>query len=524
MSAIFYTRISQNTQNDLQLRTRPYAVETSASATARLKLVTADDIRITIVAPDGAVVFENTASIAGMENHGNRPEIQEAFGQGEGEAIRKSDTIGEETYYFAVRLSDGYVLRTATTISSIWSIYARAIPVIVVALVGLSLVAYFAADRLSDSVVAPITSARPVEDRAVPYDELAPYAQTIAEQQRKIARDRKRLDQRSLTIDAIMANVEEGIVLFDHEAKVLSLNHRAQSILSVDESFEGRTAIELYRDLEFEELVRESLEGRGGSLAFKIGDKDYRFIMSPAENIGALLIIMDVTESLQAERYRREFSANVSHELKTPLTSIYGSAEMLNSGIIKERDQKDFYAKMMKESSRLISLVEDIMLLSQLDEKQTLGLDEKLDVAKLAKDVRDELLRRAEKRSISIDIKGEMELQASRSLIHELLYNLTDNAIKYNTEGGKVELELSETETANIILVKDSGIGISASDQERIFERFYRVDQSRSKDSGGTGLGLAIVKHIVLIHGGAIELESEMGKGTQFKIAFPRKS
>lgn len=522
LSLLFYNQFAAQARADLQERTQIFLNDSAESALEDLVLVRPEDMRITIILPDGTVFFDNMADPHDLAGHLDREEIEEALSFGAGESRRFSDTLGTETYYYAVKLTDGTVLRTAKTVGSVWSMFAGVLPVAASAVFLFVIAGYFVSGRLAKKVVEPIGRLDFSGEPDAPYDELTPFIKTIVQHRRQIAQDNEKLQARVDTIDAIMDNMDEGVVLLDRRGLILSVNKSAARIFDTLESMEGRNALELLRNIEFSEDIQRALQGFKSEMALKKSEKEYRVLISPVAEIGVVVLFLDITEKSEAERMRREFSANVSHELKTPLTSIYGNAEMLKAGLVKDPDKPLFYSKIMDESSRLIALIEDIIMLSELDEGRLRTRFESVNLADVASECAQALEQKAAERGIRLSIAGAGAMLANRSLIYEMFYNLIDNAIKYNKTGGNAEIVLSQTDQEIRITVSDSGIGIPEDEQKRIFERFYRVDKSRSKKSGGTGLGLAIVKHVVLTYGGTIRVVSKSGEGTAFIIVFSR--
>ncbi len=520
LCVVFYNQFSAQTRTDLQQRTNIFADEDSKGAYNTLQSVSPADMRISIIRSDGTVLFDNMADPNDLTSHLDREEIQEAFSFGKGESRRFSETLSSQTYYYAVKLTDGAALRTAKTIDSIWGMFARVLPWIVLIAVFFVAAGYFISGRLSKRTVAPIAKLDLESELDVPYDELAPYVRAIVEHRSRIASDSQELQRRNQTINAIMENMNEGMVLLNRYGSILAINKGAAKIFDIGESVEGKTVLELWRDIEFSDKVQKALEGGRSEMALSKSGKEYRVLISPVVNMGVIVFFLDITEKSKAEKMRREFSANVSHELKTPLTSIYGNAEMLKEGVVKTEDQPEFYAKIMNEAARLIALIDDIIMLSELDEgKLRKSLDE-IDLADVAKECANALKQKADRHQVGVSVSGTGWIRANRSLIYEMFYNLIDNGIKYSNAGGTVRVEVSQSAGRVSVAVADSGIGIAPEDLGRMFERFYRSDKSRSKKSGGTGLGLAIVKHIILAHGGSINAASELGKGTRFEIAF----
>ncbi len=519
---LFYHRLASQARTDLQERAQMFEEDDSGRALRYLRQVRPEDMRVSLISQDGAVLFDNMVRSGNLGDHLDREEIEEALSMGHGESRRFSDTLGTETYYYAVRLSDDSVLRTAKTIHSIGGMFADILPGTAAVVLLFILIGYFASRRLAQRVVEPINQVDLSGDPPdVPYDELAPFVRTITEYRSQIEQSSEQLKKRTDTIQAIMNQMEEGVVLFDLRGTILSVNKSAARIFHTDSTAEGKNALELLRDLEFSGKFRQALQGHRGEMILKKEGKEYRVLISPVSHIGVAVFFLNITEKSQAEKMRREFSANVSHELRTPLTSIYGNAEMLSAGMVREEDKPLFYGKIMDEASRLITLIEDIMMLSRLDEGKPGEFHEQVDLAEVASECVDALKQKAIGHQVAVEVTGSGIMAANRALIYEMLYNLIDNGIKYNKAGGCVAVRICQSKKDTVLTVSDTGIGISDKDQERIFERFYRADKSRSKKSGGTGLGLAIVKHIVLAHGGRIEVSGRPGEGTRFEIVFP---
>ena len=477
------------------------------------------DMRVTVIAADGQVLYDDGHDVSSMANHADREEVAEALSAGIGESKRFSETLGQETYYYAVMLEDGLILRLSKTANSIWGMFGEAIPVVIVVILVMIIVGYFFAVRLTKRIVEPINNVRINNRLTAPYDELAPFVRTITEQRNQIERQISDMKKRSDTVDAIMNSMLEGIIIVDGHGMVLSVNKSASEIFSFQGSPVGKNILEILRDVELNENMRLALSGIRGEMNLSRADKIYRVYFSPVTDSGAIILFLDVTEKSMSEKLRREFSANVSHELKTPLTIIYGNAEMLENGMVKDQDKTRFYNKIKDEAARLIALVEDIMMLSRLDEESVDIVFENVDLASIANGVIESLETKIKELSLNITVSGEGIFSANRSQMVELFYNLIDNAIKYNRPKGSVSVDISVNEKKAKISVADTGIGIPQEEQGRIFERFYRVDKSRSKKTGGTGLGLAIVKHIAMAYNGTVEVKSNEDEGTTITVS-----
>ena len=520
LCVVFYGQLTAQVCAELQLRTEAFQSMTADDALDILSHIDPRDMRVTVLSGGGVPLFDNTADLRNLDIHVGREEIEEALSFGVGKSRRFSDTLGTETYYFAAKTTDGFVVRTAKSVDSIAGMFFGILPVTMGTVLLFIAASYIISAQLAKKVVKPIDTVDLSGEPKVPYDELIPFAKTITEHRRQIALSGETLRERTGTINAIMDNMDEGVVMLDRRGTILSLNKSAAQIFHRTGAMEGRNALELLRDLDFHKHIERALEGRREEMVFCRDEKEFRALISPVAEAGVIVIFLDISEKANAERMRREFSANVSHELKTPLTSIYGNAEMLKAGVVKKEDTSAFYGKIMDEASRLLALIEDIMMLSELDEGPIRERFESVDLAAVASECAKALEQKAAERQIAVSISGCGVMNAARSLMAEMLYNLLDNAIKYNNPGGHVQVAVSQTDAEIRVTISDDGIGISDADQQRIFERFYRADKSRSKKSGGTGLGLAIAKHVAMIHGGQIAVSSAVGVGTEFAVVF----
>lgn len=481
--------------------------------------------RLTWVAADGTVLFDTEAESTAMDNHKDREEIAEALSTGKGKSERYSDTLTLKMIYCAEKLSDGTVLRISASRDSVVALLIDVLfPMIVIMLLAIILSA-FLARWLSKSIVRPLNTLdleNPVENDV--YDELSPMLTKISKQHKQISKQMKELKKRADEFEQITASMNEGLVLLDKNGVVISMNLAAKKLFETDETSVGQDFLVVDRSLKMSHAVEAALTGKHSEFREQRNGSEYQFVISSIEsggkNIGAVIICFDVSETAFAERNRQEFTANVSHELKTPLQSIIGSAELLENGLVKPEDTSRFVGNIRKEASRLVSLINDIIRLSQLDENMD-SAKEETDLYVLANEVKDVLFLSASKKNVEITVSGEScVISGVRRYLYEIIYNLCDNAIRYNNEGGRVNIDISKDKNGVILTVSDNGIGIPLEHQSRIFERFYRVDKSHSKETGGTGLGLSIVKHAVAYHGGIIKLDSTVGKGTTVKVIF----
>ena len=487
------------------------------------------DNRITWVAQDGTVLYDNEADAAAMENHADREEIQEALFGIQGTARRESATLSQLTIYVAHRLDDGSVIRLAGSQSTVVHLLMAMAPPIVLILIVTLIFAAALSSRLTKRLVRPILELdleRP-EDSEV-YDELSPLLTRIRRQNDTIRAQMDQLRQQKQEFTALTENMSEGFLLLDAKGRVLSYNTGALRLLGAAAPAEEASVLTLDRSDVFQQLVEQVLDGRRSQVRMERAGRILQLLGDPVlrdgETAGAVLVLLDVTEREQAEQMRREFTANVSHELKTPLTSISGMAEIMKDGLVKQEDVRGFAADIYQESQRLIRLVEDILHLSRLDEGGG-GLErQEIDLLDLARTVEDRLQSTAKQHQVELELTGDhAAVQGLPSVVEEMVYNLCDNAIKYNRPGGKASVRVEDGADAVTVTVSDTGIGIPPEDRERVFERFYRVDKSHSKAIGGTGLGLSIVKHGAALHNAQVELDSAPGKGTTVRLRFPKE-
>lgn len=520
-----YFAAVQNTQLKAGLELAAEAVETAGRP--YLEGVHTDKYRLTWVAEDGTVLFDSQGNVAEMENHGQREEIREAMETGTGQSARYSATLTEQTLYYARRLSDGTVLRISVSRMTVLSLVMGLLqPVCLILAVALILSAVLA-HRLSKKVVEPLNTLdldKPLENAA--YDEISPLLRHIEEQHRQIRRQKQELARRQDEFLAVTRNMTEGLVLLNPEDVILSMNPAAAAFFGAEPDCAGREFLTVERSREITKALDEAkAEGRVEKQVSRNG-RVYQFnasrIGGDEEPAGMVLLIFDVTENIYAERNRQEFTANVSHELKTPLQSIMGSAELMENGLVKPEDMPQFISRIRSEAARLVALIQDILHLSQLDEGVDLPM-EPVDLYETASAVAASLQVAAGEKGVRITVSGEKALVSGvLPLMHEMVYNLCENAVKYNKENGSVDIIVENRDRDAAITVRDTGIGIPPEHQNRVFERFYRVDKSHSRQIGGTGLGLSIVKHAASRMGGTITLQSRPGEGTAITVTFPR--
>lgn len=484
------------------------------------------NVRITLIDKDGIVLFDNQAEAKTLENHAMRQEIMEAVAVGAGEAERFSDTLDKTTYYYAVRLENGKILRLARTIDSIYKSVLQMLPIMGGIVIVVAFLASIVARRVTFNLIKPLDQVNldePLDNET--YDELAPFLTRIAKQKRQLSKNLKKLRGKQEELTIITNNMNEGLVLLNGQQNVLFINESAAKIFGFSaKEVIGRNILTVDRAQEVQDLLQKvSQAGKGEGLYEKDGHF-YQLSGSSVNGSGSVILIYDVTEKMTAEKLRREFSANVSHELKTPLQSILGYAEIMKNGLVKDEDKQRFLERIHAEAGNMIELIQNIMELSRLDENKTLDEFEDVDLLKLAQSVTLRLKHKAQTKGVTLNVSGSSACVCGvQSILSEVLYNLVDNSIKYNKDNGKVDVKVQDGREEVTVSVSDTGIGIGAADRERVFERFYRADKSHSKEIGGTGLGLSIVKHGVLFHKGRVELESEPGVGTTITFVLPKK-
>ncbi len=503
-----------------------------ASAMERLDLSYLEEIgreehRITWIAADGSVLYDSVADAESLENHGSREEVEEALASGVGESTRYSSTMAEQTYYYAMRLSDGTVLRVSGEQYTPWTLALNMgwqICLIALAAMALSLLL---ASRVAKAITKPINAIdldNPEQTDA--YEELTPLLQRLVRQRQQIQSQMEALAQKQREFTTITENMSEGLLVIDQNAEILSYNGSALRLLGA-EKVEGHPhVLTLNRSEKFRTAVEQALAGEHSEMLLNLNSRICQLIANPVQEqnrlVGVVIMILDVTEKEERERLRQEFTANVSHELKTPLTSISGFAEIMQNGLAKEEDMRRFAGNIYSEAQRLIALVNDIIRLSQLDEEASPEERVEVDLAAAAKAVAERLEDAAARQKVSLTCQlAPAAVTGSPQILDEMIFNLCDNAIKYNVSGGSVTISTGLGEEGRPVLtVADTGIGIPLQDQSRVFERFYRVDKSHSREIGGTGLGLSIVKHAAAYHNAQVKLESTPGKGTTVTVTF----
>ena len=490
----------------------------------------AQNCRVTWIAADGTVKYDNRSNPKTMENHADRQEVREAMENDSGTSVRRSSTLSEHTMYYAKRLSDGTVLRLSMSQRSVLFLMSGMLSPLVFIFLAACLLAGVLSYRVSKKIVKPLSKIDLKHPEQVEtYDELSPFLQRIAAQNREIDARMAEIRKQQQEFSMITENMSEGLFVVDRNYQILSYNKSAMQIFGMDPRQEHENLLAVNRSEGFRNAVDSALKGRHTQENLELNGRVYQIIANAVcqpdfaeDMVGAVILVLDVTEKEAQEQYRREFTANVSHELKTPLTSISGIAEIIRNGIVKPEDIPHFAGKIYDESQRLITLIGDIIKLSRLDENQVPMERETVDMLEMARDVVQQLSSVARKNGVTLVANGTHgQVQGVRQVLGEMVYNLCENAVKYNRAGGRVWVDVQQVADHVVLRVKDTGIGIPAAEQGRIFERFYRVDKSHSKAVGGTGLGLSIVKHGAALHHATISVSSEPEQGTEITLTFP---
>lgn len=481
--------------------------------------------RFTLVSPEGEVLYDTQANQDEMDNHLKREEIAEALETGTGSSSRYSSTLTEKTFYEATRLKNGNVLRISVSQVTVGALILGMLPAVCAIILVSVVVAIIMSNKMATSIVKPLNELdleHPANNNT--YEELTPILTKLNKQHKQIESQLALLREKSDELNQITASMSEGLILLDNKGFVLSMNEAAKKLFGIEHTPVGRDFLTVDRSSEMNRAINKAFEGNRSEFRETRNGNEYQFIINRTESegkvIGLVILCLDVTDSAFAERNRKEFTANVSHELKTPLQSIIGSAELLENGLVKPEDTGRFIGNIKNEAQRLVSLINDIIRLSQLDEDAEIPT-ESVDLLEVANEVAEVLSASAAKRQVLVSVDGEnCTINGIRRYLYEIIYNLCDNAIRYNKEGGKVNVSVKQDGENTVVTVSDTGIGIPPEHHSRIFERFYRVDKSHSKETGGTGLGLSIVKHAVAYHKGKVTLDSVPDEGTTITITF----
>lgn len=514
-------------ENQLRDELSLAAAAVEDGGTDYLSQLTADRCRLTWIAADGSVLYDTKTDAESLENHASRAEVSQALATGAGESTRYSSTLMEKTMYYAQRLDDGTVLRISISRATVGMIAVGMIQPLLIVLIVALILSGLLARRLSRRIVDPLNSLdleHPLDNDA--YEELSPLLKRIHRQHVEIQTQLRELREKTDEFTQITGSMREGLVLLDEHGSILSINAAAQALFGADAQCVGRDFLTIERSHEISAAIQAAAADGHSEVRAERAGRVYQFdisrITSDGKFLGTVILAFDITEQEFAERNRREFTANVSHELKTPLQGIIGSAELIENGMVKPEDLPRFVGHIHAEAARLVTLIDDIIRLSQLDEGDAMPT-EPVDLLAMSQEAEENLHDAAAARNVTVSVTGQPAvLPGVRRLIYEIVYNLCDNAIKYNRDGGRVDVTVAADAGGSSITVADTGIGIAPEHQGRVFERFYRVDKSHSKASGGTGLGLSIVKHAVQYHHGRIELESTPGTGTTIRAIFPK--
>lgn len=528
MSWFLYSNLSEQMRMNVkdECRIMAYAVNTYGEEYIE-KAGTRTKSRVTLIGADGTVKFDSTEEASSMENHSGRPEFEKAVKNGSAQLSRYSDTLRTQTYYYAIRLENADVLRTATTSDSVFTFIFSGMAGVILLILVILVVTMLFAKRMTRQLVEPMNHLdleHPMEN--VAYDELEPLLKRIDQQQMKIREQVDQMKQNQEEYMTITEYMKDGLIV-TNQSEVLSINRSAQEVFDVTaRECVNHNIITVSRNQELKEALDEALTGKANERLLEVQGRTYQLLANPVrvnnQISGAVILVLDVTEKQKAETMRKEFSANVSHELKTPLMSISGYAEIIENNMVKPEDIPKFAGRIHSEASRLSSLVEDIIKLSRLDESDKSILMEDVELFQLCKDVEGQMMLRAKERNVRLSVEGSpVVVHGAKQVLYEMVYNLCDNAIKYNKNDGSVKISVgSGKDRRAVIRVEDTGIGIPKEEQQRVFERFYRVDKSHSRATGGTGLGLSIVKHGAILHDAKISIESTLDVGTVITIEF----
>lgn len=513
-------------ENQLRDELSLAAAAVEDGGTDYLSRLTADRCRLTWIAADGSVLYDTRTDAESLENHASRAEVSQALTTGTGESTRYSSTLMEKTMYYAQRLDDGTVLRISISRATVGMIAVGMIQPLLIVLIVALILSGLLARRLSRRIVDPLNSLdleHPLDNDA--YEELSPLLKRIHRQHVEIQTQLRELREKTDEFTQITGSMREGLILLDEHGSILSINAAAQTLFGADAQCVGRDFLTIERSHEISAAIQAAVTDGHSEVRAERAGRVYQFdisrITSDGKLLGTVILAFDITEQEFAERNRREFTANVSHELKTPLQGIIGSAELIENGMVRPDDLPRFVGHIHAEAARLVTLIDDIIRLSQLDEGDAMPT-EPIDLLAVSQEAAENLHDAAAARDVTVSVTGQPSvIPGVRRLLYEVVYNLCDNAIKYNRDGGRVDITVAHDADGSSVTVADTGIGIAPEHQSRVFERFYRVDKSHSKASGGTGLGLSIVKHAVQYHHGRIELESTPGTGTTIRVVFP---
>lgn len=523
----FYSSMKQSVKNEAVYIAA--AINFSGQEYLNIPKNTNEMSRVSLISSDGTVLYDSAKDKNMMDNHLHRPEVVSALENGFGEDVRLSKTLGTQYFYYALRLENGNILRVSNAVHSVYASVFASIPYLALIFAAIFVAAILLANLMTKRIVVPINELNlddPLSNDV--YDELSPLLTRLSRQQAMLKKQMDSLKEKQEEFSAITEHMDEGLIILNVNANILSINNSALKLFGTPSmNCVGQHILTVNRSLALQTAVNRALSGEACEDSLSVGRYHYQLLANPVfvnkKLTGAVLLLIDVTQKHMAEQIRREFSANVSHELKTPLTSISGYAEILKNGLVKPADIQRFSERIYTEASRLITLVEDIMKLSRLDESTPDLPFEEVNLLSLSQEICRRISLLAQKKHIEISVRGDsVSIRGVRQILDEMIYNLVSNAVMYNRDGGSVTVSVFKTSAKTVLEVADTGIGIAPEHQDRIFERFYRVDKSHSKETGGTGLGLSIVKHGANYHSAKIELESQLAKGTKVRVVFPK--
>lgn len=487
------------------------------------------DFRITLIRDDGEVLYDSKKDVKLLASHKDRPEFIEAKRLGYAQVERYSNTLSKDLYYVSLRLDDGNMIRISREMDNLIGAFTKVLPLDILMSIVIFIVAALVSKTLTKKTFEPLNS---LEEDLLSLDtnifpELSPFINRIKKQKITIDESYREIERERDTINTILKNMRESLVIVDENKNLLAVNDSAREIFKSKREILGENIINLIRDEEILKMTDEALMGKSIEAITRIGDRDYKYYVNPVYEDkrvrGLLILFIDETEEIRALRLREEFSSNVSHELKTPLTSISGFSELLVNNLVEDKDKEGFYKLIYDDSKRLLSLVEDIMKISGLENAGDYDKEE-VDLREIISEVLKGYENLIEEKNLEVKLEGQGTVFENRTMIWELFSNLINNGLKYNKEGGRLDVKISEEERAYKIIIADTGIGIPQEDLARIFERFYRVDKSRSRRVGGTGLGLSIVKHILQKIGGKVKISSQLGQGTTFELLLNKEN
>lgn len=481
------------------------------------------DFRITLIKDDGDVLYDSAENAKFLPSHKDRPEVIKAQKNGFAEVERFSNTLSKDLYYVSLRLDDGSILRVSREMDNLLGAFRKVFPIDILMSILIFIIATAVSRRLTKKTFEPLNNLN--EDLLTidtdMFPEISPFINKINKQNKTIKDNYREISRERDTIETILKNMKESLIIIDENKNLLSVNNSAMELFNSKRKLIGENILNLIRDDDLLKLIDDALMGSSVESITNIGDREFKFYVNPVfedkKVRGVVILFIDETEEIRALRLREEFSSNVSHELKTPLTSICGFSELLVNGMVDDANKEEFYKLIYDDSKRLLNLIEDIMKISGLETEETFSREE-IKLKELIKDILRAQRNLIDEKNIAVSLDGDGLVFENKTMMWELFANIINNGLKYNKDGGKLDIKISEDEKHYEVLIVDTGIGIPSKDLARIFERFYRVDKSRSRKIGGTGLGLSIVKHVLQSIDGKLEISSKLGMGTSFKI------